>query len=278
VRVAVVGHVEWVEFVRGDRVPAPGHIAHAEPGFEEPAGGGGVAAVQLARLAGGADLFTALGDDDLAARSRERLAELGVSVHSATREAPTRRAFTFVDQQGERTITTIGERLAPRGDDPLDWDLLREADGVYVTAGDAAAITAARGARVLTATPRTGPALAEANVKVDALVFSDEDEYERGLAAELEPPPGLLVATRGGAGGHYERADGGSGTWPAADPPGRVLDTYGSGDTFAAALTYGLAAGEATDRALALAARASAACLTGRGPYECQIRIADLAS
>jgi ribokinase len=278
VRVAVVGHVEWVEFVRGDRVPAAGQIAHAEPGFEEPAGGGGVAAVQLARLAGGADLFTALGDDDHAARSRKRFAELGVNVHSATRDVPTRRAFTFVDERGERTITTIGERLTPRGDDPLDWDILREADGVYLTAGDVPAISAAREARVLVATPRTGPALAAAGVRVDALVFSDEDEYERGLAAEMEPRPDLLVATRGAAGGRYERVDGGSGTWPAVDPPGPVLNAYGSGDTFAAALTYGLAAGDGRDQALALAARASATTLTGRGPYERQLSTADLAS
>ena len=70
-RVAVVGHVEWVEFVRGDHVPAAGEIAHGSESFSEPAGGGAVAAVQLARLAGGAELFTALGDDEEADRSRE---------------------------------------------------------------------------------------------------------------------------------------------------------------------------------------------------------------
>lgn len=38
VRAAVVGHVEWVEFVRGDHVPAAGEIVHATGGFEEPRG------------------------------------------------------------------------------------------------------------------------------------------------------------------------------------------------------------------------------------------------
>ena len=28
-RVAVVGHVEWIEFARVERVPAPGEIVHA---------------------------------------------------------------------------------------------------------------------------------------------------------------------------------------------------------------------------------------------------------
>ena len=110
VRVAAVGHVEWIEFVRGDHVPAAGEIVHAHDSFEEPAGGGAVAAVQLARLAGGATFLTAVGDDALAGRTRARLAELGVTVRDATREGPTRRGLTFLDAQGERTIITIGER------------------------------------------------------------------------------------------------------------------------------------------------------------------------
>ena len=36
-RLAVVGHVEWVEFARVERVPKPGEIAHA---LEAYAGGG----------------------------------------------------------------------------------------------------------------------------------------------------------------------------------------------------------------------------------------------
>jgi ribokinase len=70
-------------------------IVHASDSFTEPAGGGADAAVQLARLAGGSDLFTALGSDDLAERSIARLEELGVRVRAATREGPTRRAHTF---------------------------------------------------------------------------------------------------------------------------------------------------------------------------------------
>ena len=40
--VAVVGHVEWVEFVRVDHVPAPGEIVHSLETWEEAAGGGAV--------------------------------------------------------------------------------------------------------------------------------------------------------------------------------------------------------------------------------------------
>jgi ribokinase len=271
VRLAVVGHIEWVEFVEGDHVPAPGEIVHATDSFREPAGGGAVAAVQLARLAGGAELFTALGNDDLAQRSRVRLAELGVRVHAATREGPTRRAHTFLDSNGERTITTIGERLQPGGDDPLNWPRLDGADGVYVTAADSSALQAARRARVLVASPRAGAVLSEAGVMLDALVFSDTDELERRFAHALEPRPDLLVATLGAAGGRYEGPGGMSGKWAAAPLPGPIADAYGCGDSFAAALTYGLAAGRDPADALELAARAGAACMTGRGPYEHQL-------
>jgi ribokinase len=276
VRVAAVGHLEWVEFVRGDHVPAAGEIVHAHDSFEEPAGGGAVAAVQLARLAGGATFLTALGDDELARRSRARLAELGVTVRDATRESPTRRGLTFLDSHGERTIITIGERLAPRGRDPLDWDDLGRADGIYLTAADGEALHAARAAGVLVASPRAGRVLHEEGMRLDALVYSDRDELETAFARALDPPPRLLVATRGVEGGRYETAQGQSGSWAAAPLPGPIADTYGAGDSFAAALTFALAQGRDPEAALALAARAGAICLTGRGPYERQLDAAAL--
>jgi ribokinase len=271
VRVAVVGHVEWVEFVRGDHVPAPGEIVHAHDSFEEPAGGGAVAAVQLARLAGRASFLTALGDDELARRARARLAELDVIVDDATREQATRRGLTFLDAHGERSIITIGERLVPRGHDHLGWDELRDTDGVYLTAADADALRAARAARVLVATPRAGRLLHESGVRLDALVYSDRDELETAFARALDPSPRLLVATRGAEGGRWETVDGRRGSWPAVPLPGPIADTYGAGDSFAAALTFALAQKMDPDAALAIAARAGAVCLTGRGPYEHQL-------
>jgi ribokinase len=276
VRLASVGHVEWVEFVRGDHVPGAGEIVHAYDSFEEPAGGGAVAAVQLARLADGATFLTALGDDELARRSRARLAELRVTVRDATRDGPTRRALTFLDAHGERTITTIGERLLPRRRDDLGWDDLHQADGVYLTAADGEALHAARAAGVLVASPRAGRVLAEEGVRLDALVYSDRDELETAFARALDPPPTLLVATRGAEGGRYETAQGERGSWPATPLPGPIADSYGCGDSFAAALTFALAQGRDPAAALAVAARAGAVCLTGRGPYERQLDSAAL--
>ncbi|HXF57688.1 MAG TPA: PfkB family carbohydrate kinase [Actinomycetota bacterium] len=272
-RVAVVGHVEWVRFARVEGVPSPGEIVHASEWWEEPAGGGAVAAVQLARLAGLAVLFTALGDDEPGHRARRELEALGLRVETTFRPTPQRQAFTFVDASGERTITVMGERMGPSGDDPLDWEELEGADAVYFTAGDRRALERARRARVLVATLRAQPVLSEARVVLDALVGSARDPAEAFDPVAFDPPPGLLVQTEGRAGGRFVVADGRSGRYEAVPPPGPVRDTYGCGDSFAAGLTYGLGAGLRVEEALALAARCGAACLTGRGAYEGQLRL-----
>src|SRR5437870_2899328 len=112
-RVAVIGHVEWVEFARVERVPLPGEIVHASETWEEPGGAGAVAAVQLFKLAGAATLFTALGHDELGMRAEKELVGHGVRVEALFRSLAQRRVFCYIDRAGERTITTIGERIGP---------------------------------------------------------------------------------------------------------------------------------------------------------------------
>src|SRR5215218_5338796 len=152
-RVAAVGHVEWVEFAEVARVPLPGEIVNARRTWLDAGGAAAVAAVQLARLAGGRGLFfTSLGDDEVGRRVKARLEELGLTVHVAWRDdAPTRRGFTYLDDHSERTITVIGERLAPLGQDDLPWDELRDVDACYFTAGDTGSLRAARAAGALVA-------------------------------------------------------------------------------------------------------------------------------
>jgi ribokinase len=276
-KVAVVGHVEWVQFARVPHVPSAGEVVHASDPFEEPAGGGAVAAVQLARLAGAAAFVTELGDDQYAARSVARLAELGVDVRAAVAKAPSRRAVTLVDVAGERTITTFGPRLEPRGGEQQQrWNGLEGLDALYFTAGDEAELRLARSrSRVLVASPRARGALGH-GVAVDVLVLSGEDEIELQAAAPVLNDAQLVVWTEGELGGHYRRRDGATGRWEAAEPPGPRADAYGCGDSFAAGLTYGLGAGFELTGALALAARCGAVCATGHGPYERQLSSRDL--
>ena len=272
-RVAAVGHVEWVEFAEVARVPRPGDIVGARRVWSEPAGGAAVAAVQLAKLAGGDGLFfTSLGDDELGHRARQGLEDLGLTVHVAWRaDEPTRRAFTYLDDDAERTITVIGPRLDPRGADDLPWHELAEVDACYFTAGDADAVRASRAARALVATARVLPVLREARVELDALVGSGADPSERYVDGTLDPPPRLVVRTAGARGGEWVGAEGRTGTWEAAELPGQRADAYGCGDSFAGGLAYGLGDGRDVSAALRLAARCGAYCYTGRGPYERQL-------
>src|SRR3954453_9447112 len=191
-------------------MPQAGEIVHALDAAEEPAGGGAVAAVQLARLAGECLFLTALGDDDLGHRAERELERMGGRVRAAWRAEPQRRAFVHVDSKAERTITVIGDRMGPRGEDELPWEELEGADAVYFTAGDEVAVRRARAAGTLVATVRAIDALAAARVELDALVASANDAGERYEAGAIEPPPRLIARTDGAAGGSLEDAAGSS--------------------------------------------------------------------
>ena len=261
-RVAVVGHVEWIRFCRVESMPARGEIAHSVDDWEQVGGGGGAAAIQLARLGAETMLFTALGDDELGQRSREELVAAGVQVHAETVQPPQRWAFTHVDDSAERTITTVGRKLRPRGnDEDLPWHELSKADAVFFVAGDVDALRRARRARVLVATSREIEVLRRGGVQLDALVGSGRDEAERYHPGDLDPAPDLVVSTSGSLGGWSQPG----GPFAAAPLPGPVVDAYGAGDCFAAGLTYALGAGEPPAEAVAFAAQCGAAALMGRG-------------
>ena len=272
-RAAVIGHVEWVEFVRVPALPAPGTIVHAEKWWEEPAGGGPVAAVQLARLGAETTFFTALGDDDLGHRAHAELRDRGLDVQAVFRDEPTRRAITFVDATGERTITVLGQRLAPHLDDELPWDRLKGADSVYFTAGDASSLREARAAGTVVATARVLDVVKEAAVQLDALVGSSVDPGERFSCEDVDPVPRLCVWTEGDAGGRFVTSEGESGRYEATQLGGPVVDRYGAGDAFVACLTFALGRGDEYSDALSFAARCGAAVLGGRGPYEAQLKL-----
>lgn len=266
-RVAVVGHTEWIQFVRVPRVPRAGEIVQASNAWEQPGGGGGVAVQQLASLGGSADFFTALGNDHFGHRAEEELVARNVRVRAAWRDEQHRRGVTFVDDDHERTITLLSPKLTPRGDDPLPWEDLDGVDAVYYTAREAGALREARRARVLVVTTRELSTALEAGVYIDALVGSATDPAEQYAPGSLDPPPGLVVKTGGKDGGEWITADGAVGTYESAPLPGPPVDSYGAGDCFAAGLTFALGHGDALQDALALAARCGAYALTGPGVH-----------
>jgi ribokinase len=274
VTLAVVGHVEWVDFVRAGRLPPPGAIADAADAWEAPAGGGAMAAYALRSLTGAATFFCAVGEDARAQATVSGLRAAGLDVHAAVHPGRAqRRTLTWLTDDHERTITTLAPPLDPRGEDALPWARLRDADGVVLFGGDAAVVRAGRAARTLVATARVAPALREAGVAVDALVGSASDPGER-IDEELVAAcrPRWIVETEGAAGGAWRAgpsepsASAASGRWSAAPLPGPPVDAFGCGDAFAAALMAGLATGRDVAGACALAARVGAALLCERAP------------
>ncbi len=260
-----MGHVEWMSFLQVDQLPTAGRVAHAASSLDHPAGGGAVCAVRMAQLCGATvHFFTALGRDAIGERSRVELETRGLEVHVAWRDASTRRGVSMVDPGGDRAITVIGERLQPNASDPLPWTLLRDCDAVFVTAADPKALQACRSARVMTATPRVRLSnLRQAAVQLDALIGSALDPGEQ-LPEQLGfPQPRLRIATDGAAGGVLSPG----GRYQASQAHAPSIDSYGCGDSFAAGVTVGLAAGMEIGDAVRLGADAGAACSTWIGPY-----------
>lgn len=262
-RVAVVGHVEWVDFIGVDRYPARGQVVPAHDASTRAGGGGVVAAIVLAELGAEVDFFCALGRDADGEAAAAGLRARGVRLQVAWRPPPTRRVITLLERTGERSIITIGERLEPQGDDDLDWQRLEQADGVYVTAGDGQAIGRARAARALVATPRSRDGLEAAGVDVDALVYSASDVDERAWGRRMETRTRLMVETEGAHGGHWWGSE--AGRWKAVPLPGEPRDDYGCGDSFAAGFTYGVARRLAIAEAAVIGAECGARALTISG-------------
>jgi ribokinase len=270
IRVAVVGHVEWAHFLPVARVPVQGELIEAHDYWEDAAGGGAVAAVQMAKLAGGTGFFTAVGNDELGHEVVTRLEKQDLELFAAVHQQPQRLAYAFLDEDGERTITVAGDRLVPLAEDPLPWDRLAEMDAVYFTGGDGEALRAARRAKVLVATPRARDALSASGVELDVLVRSGGDAGESDDPEKLGWRTRQVVTTHGEEGGSYT-AHGHTGQFHAAPLSGPIVDAYGAGDSFAGALTYALGSGLDLQKAVELASRCGAANLTGRGPYAGQL-------
>ena len=199
-KVAVVGHVEWITFARGPGAHRRGDRT-CDGDVVGAGGGGAVSAVQLAKLAGSSELFTAFGGDGVGRRAREELSAARVHVHGEERSDPTRKALCFVDGDGERTITTLGPRLEARGSDGLAWDHLDDASAVYVTAGDADALHRARVARVMVVSAPSGRPRRVGR------------SSRRGGQERLGRPRALRPRGPGPRPARPRRADGGCGRW-----------------------------------------------------------------
>jgi len=248
---SVVGHIEWINFLKVDQLPKKGVISHSEKSIELPAGGGSVIAKTLCELTQNQiHFFTALGNDDYGDRCFKILSSMGIKLHVAWHDKPTRRGFSMIDSQGERAITVIGERLAPNYKDNLDWSILKKMDGIFITASDSAIFKMARSAPILCTTPRVGiDTINKSNVLLDGLIGSNLDPGERFSLPELSVKPKYIIKTEGEKGGIIFPG----GRYKALKNKKLKVDSYGCGDSFAAAILYGMASKWNIEKSLNLA-------------------------
>ena len=195
------------------------------------------------------------------ARPRGATAALPRSASTCTSSGAARRGARgrTSTQTGERTITVLGDKLLPRG--PLPLTATTSCSSSPATARrctrPARRGFSQRRLRELSDAPRGG-------VPLDLLVGSLNDPGERydGLARRED-----CRAHRRRERRHRERRRFASAGCPAET----VVDTYGAGDSFAAALLVALARGDEVDEAITSRARAGSAVLGGAGPYTAQL-------
>ena len=258
---AVVGHVEWMNFLKVDQLPKPGVISQSEKSIEYPAGGGSVIAKTLSELTNNqVHFFTSLGNDYYGEQSFKILSNYGIRLHVAWRDKPTRKGFSLIDSNGERSITVIGERLAPTYKDKLDWSLFEKMDGIFITASDSEIFKKARIADSLCTTPRVGiNIINKSNVFLDGLIGSNLDPGEVFSLSDISIKPKLIIKTEGENGGILYPG----GRYEALINAKQKIDSYGCGDAFAAGILYGLSSKWSIDKILSLAK------LLGRDASEC---------
>ena len=264
-KLAVVGHVEWISFISVDKLPKHGEISHGEIYLETVAGGGAVTAIQMnKKFNHQIEFFTALGRDKLGEICYEQLAETGIKLNIAWKNEKTRKGISFLDQNSERSITVIGKRLMPTSFDLLPWAKLKDFDGVFVSATDTKGLNFCRRAKIMTITPRLGlEKIKKAGIFYDAIIGSDLDPEERFKSNEIKPMPKYCIRTRGKDGGISEPG----GIYSPYKLNEKVIDSYGCGDSFAAGLTIGLAANLNLNQAIDLGTYFGAKCACHLGPY-----------
>ena len=263
---AVIGHIEWINFIKVDQLPKPGLISHSKESLEYPAGGGSVIAKRLRELTHSeVHFFTALGNDSYGNKCLNILQNMGIKLHVAWRNKPTRKGFSVIDSEGERSILIIGDRLAPTHKDNLDWNILNDMDGIFITAADKEIFKKSRIAKTLCTTPRVGlNIINESGIFLDGLIGSNLDPGEVFSLNELKIKPRFVIKTEGEDGGIIFPG----GRYKAIENKEKKIDSYGCGDSFAAGILFGLSSCWNIEESLNLAKIMGRNCSEHFGPYK----------
>ena len=137
-------------------------------------------------------------------------------------------------------------------------------DGIFITASDSEIFKMARSATVLCTTPRVGlNTINQSNVLLDGLIGSNLDPGEVFSFSELSLMPKYTIKTEGEKGGIIFQG----GRYNALKNKIQKVDSYGCGDSFAAAILYGMASKWNIEKSLRLAKVIGRNAIEFFGPY-----------
>ncbi|MFL6127132.1 ribokinase [Actinophytocola sp.] len=278
--IVVVGSCNVDFVVPVDALPAPGETVLGRDHLRAPGGKGANQAVAAARLGSAVTFVGCVGDDELAATTRDALSSAGVDLAGLHTVAgvPSGIALITVADGGENTIAVSPGANAHLGVEHLDADLLASADVLLVQLEIpletvAAAVRAAGGTVLLNPAPARElpagllaavdvliPNRSELGVLAGAPEPTDIDEAA-ALARSLAGPAAVVV-TLGADGALVVEGDEVTHV-PAA--PVAAVDATGAGDAFCGALADGLARRSSLVEATRWAVRVAGVSTTQRG-------------
>lgn len=255
-RIIVLGSIAEDAVVQLNEPLRPGSHAEGHEAGLRLGGGGPNVALPLAAAGHQVALVAAVGTDAAGRRMLADLAAAGVNTSAivALEDQATTRSVILIDRSGERTIVNLRrttESRPPRRllDIACDWLYVRNRDlGMAPLLQEKAA-----SARVVAHIPPCADGSRPAHVLVGSEsdlgtdVLTDPFAAGRRIAGDLLEWVVLTSGARGAvAYGRYGRIE----------RPARVVtpvDTTGAGDSFAAGLLHGLAAGKSMEDALSVA-------------------------
>lgn len=276
-----VGENSWDHWIQLEGFPTPGEKVPVSATGE---GAGGQIATALrscAELGLSAAYLGAVGADGLGTRALAPLRSAGVDCSGVqvVPGAATRRAFIWVDGEGERTVFAVSDPALRMRLTELDTRRIESSALLMLDSEDldvarwVVARARAAGVPVLLDAERWETEVREILREVDfpivsgamARQLSAAGDLGEGLRELMGADTVMAIATLGARGAvarHGERV------LEVASPRVEVLDTTGAGDVFRGCFAWGLHRGLGAEELLAVAVRGAAFSCSGRGAQD----------
>lgn len=287
-KIVVVGSLNMDFVVNVQEMPLKGETVFSKDFSRIPGGKGSNQAFVLGKLGGNVTMLGAVGKDDTGLALLGNLEKSGVDVSRiklCDRES-TGIAFITVNEAGQNSII-VNQGANKTVDIPYidsNMDLLESCDIVLfqLEIPLETVIYTAKKAKAMGKTVILDPAPARANLprelyecvdfikpnEVEITTLLEDPQAQEHLEAAASSLQGLgvknVVVTLGGQGAFLQDSQGNA-THFLADNSLTVVDTTAAGDSFTAAMAYGLSRGSTIPEAVELAIRVSNIVVTRKG-------------